>query len=579
MSVLRAQRALRSPLAWVLGVALVLRAVGLGWGLPASDGWDNDGIAPRDFLPGLIESFTPGHYFTYPPAHLALLALLTLPITAVALVRAPSFAPADVIGEVLKVPYMTSYALVARAVAVAMSLGLVYAVARIAEEVAGKRAGLCAAAVCAVNVILTYYAHTTNLDVPYLFWALWALLSLTRAIAREEPRRLRRFAVFAALSVASKDQGYALFVLGAPVALAGWALADPWPKKNLRAVGKELAIAVALGAAVLLVVDGALVNPSGFRARLAFLSGPASQPHAYYSADLAGRLRVLCDSATRFGQHYPWAFAPLVLLGIVRAARLRGEGRGEGETTRAGVRVAALVPLLAIVSFTLAFNCVARRVEHRFLMPQMVLWSVYAGLGLDALAAAGRPWRVPARALAAAAFAWAVFRCADVDANLVLDPRYDAEAWLEEHVRAGDVVEVHGNTVYLPRLPAAAHVVHVGTDPVRGRNPILGAEEKEDALGNVAARAPRFIVVSNGYAQHFLDDGRFDPLGFGRIRSAKQVATGTDADASTFFRQLLAGQLGYARAHTSTWTSSFWPRLDIHGSVSEDVWIFEKEGA
>ena len=311
------------------------------------------------------------------------------------------------------------------------------------------------------------------------------------------------------------------------------------------------------------------MNPSGFRARLAFLSGPASQPHAYYSADLAGRLRVLGDCAEHFGEHYPWAFAPLALVGLVRAAR----------QPRSAARAAALVPMFAIVSFALAFNCVARRTEHRFLMPQMVLWAVYAGIGLDwllAVRARAPMWRGLVFATTVTAFTFALFRCAAVDANMVLDPRYDTEAWLREHAAAGDVIEVHGNSVYLPRFPASAHVVRVGPEPAHGRNPILGAEEKEDALGNLAARAPRFIVVSNGYAQHFLDDGGHQAPSFGRIRSAKQVATGTDADAATFFRQLFAERLGYARAHVSTWTSELWPRLDIHGSLAEDVSIFER---
>src|SRR5687767_14944759 len=96
----------RSPLAWIVLLAGLVRVVGIGWGLPASDGWDNDGIAPRDFLAGIVETFTPGHYFTYPPVHLVLLAILTAPITIVALVRAPSLAPADVVHEIVKVPYM-----------------------------------------------------------------------------------------------------------------------------------------------------------------------------------------------------------------------------------------------------------------------------------------------------------------------------------------------------------------------------------------------------------------------------------------------------------------------------------------
>ena len=105
-----ARDCLRSPLAWVVIVAGIIRIVGIGWGLPASDGWDNDGVAPRDYLAGLVETFTPGHFYTYPPVHLLLLAILTSPVTIVALVKAPSLAPADVVAEIVKVPYMTANA-------------------------------------------------------------------------------------------------------------------------------------------------------------------------------------------------------------------------------------------------------------------------------------------------------------------------------------------------------------------------------------------------------------------------------------------------------------------------------------
>ena len=135
----------RSPLFWILVGLAVVRTIGIGWGLPASDGWDNDGVAPRDFLPGLMETFTPGHFTTYPPLHLAILAVLTSPITIVALVRAPNLAASDVVAEFIKVPYMTGMALVARVVSVAMSLAIAYAVARMVEEIHGKRAGWLAA--------------------------------------------------------------------------------------------------------------------------------------------------------------------------------------------------------------------------------------------------------------------------------------------------------------------------------------------------------------------------------------------------------------------------------------------------
>src|SRR3954466_5896782 len=78
--------ALPRELRIVLLLATVLHGIGLSWGLPASDAWDNDGVAPRDILPGLAATFTPGDYYTYPPVHLALIALLTLPVTAVAVI-------------------------------------------------------------------------------------------------------------------------------------------------------------------------------------------------------------------------------------------------------------------------------------------------------------------------------------------------------------------------------------------------------------------------------------------------------------------------------------------------------------
>src|ERR1700678_4805395 len=74
-----------SPLPWVLMGCACLYCVGLGWGLPASDTWDNDGVAPRDFLVAVAETFDKGPfdvaYLHLAPVHLVLLTLLTLPVT------------------------------------------------------------------------------------------------------------------------------------------------------------------------------------------------------------------------------------------------------------------------------------------------------------------------------------------------------------------------------------------------------------------------------------------------------------------------------------------------------------------
>jgi hypothetical protein len=80
----------RSPLAWIVVGTFVLHTIGIGWGLPASDGWDDDGVAPRDFLVGAYMTYRPGHYFTYPPLHLLVLTVLSLPATLVGLARSAS---------------------------------------------------------------------------------------------------------------------------------------------------------------------------------------------------------------------------------------------------------------------------------------------------------------------------------------------------------------------------------------------------------------------------------------------------------------------------------------------------------
>ena len=117
---------LRSPLLWILAAAAGLRLAGLFWGLPASDGWDNDGFAPRNFLTALALTWKPGSYFTYPPLHALLLAVPSLPVAGWALAHAPSLSQHDVIAAITQPAYATYFSVVARLVSLAMSLGIIY---------------------------------------------------------------------------------------------------------------------------------------------------------------------------------------------------------------------------------------------------------------------------------------------------------------------------------------------------------------------------------------------------------------------------------------------------------------------
>lgn len=563
-----------------LFVALLLHGCGLWWGMPASDAWDNDGVAPRDFLPGLAQTFTPGDFYTYPPLHLAFLAILTLPVTLVAVVRAPSATVPAVLHEIIEPPYMTAMAMTARVVSLLMSLGIIVALAKIAEEIAPKdkarRAAVFTAWFAALEAPFTYYSHTSNLDVPYLFWASLAALALTRVIVRREPRRLRAFALLAACGVATKDQAYAVFLYGAPVALALWFALDAWARSHAKAIAREAAIATGIGAGFLLVVDGALFNPTGFRARVRFLSGSASQDFAQYAKTAAGRWLAFLDTGRNFENHYPTFLAGFIVLGLV--ALVVQVGRRNKRDV-----VGALVPLLLVLSFTLAFNLVARRVEERFTLPQMLFASIYGGYGMAALWTSEwlgkiKPLAWLVRAGLVASLSVALYRCMAIDATLLAEPRYQTEAFLASHVQPGDVIEVHGLNTYLPRFPPQAKVVRVDHRPVDRRGPLPGVEEIRAPLTDIGKRNPRWIVVSDCYAWRYLD--RPD-IGFlssgGRMLPPTQALEAADQDATLFFRQLYAWQNGYHVAdNADVPENGFFPRVFLHASLSCRTFTFER---
>ena len=556
-----------SPLAWILGAAFVLHVIGITWGLPGSDAWEDDGIAPRDFLSGTYETYAPGHYFTYPPVHLLGLSLITSPVWGAALARAPSLAPHDVITTMIQVPTMTILTFVARLVSEVMAIGIIYFLAKLAEEVWGRRAALLVALVLAVNAPLTYYAHTSNLDVPYNFWACFGLLETARAMVRHEPRRLRRAILFAALAVGTKDQAYAVFLLAFPVAIVAWLALDGGMKARRGEVLRHLAMGLLIYGVLFLLVSGAVTNLSGFRARIAFLLGPASQDHANYAATWAGRLQILKDLGRIFEEFYPWPFAAAVLYGLGHHIRRM---RGEPEKL-----VAGLVPLLGAVSFVICFNFTARRTAHRFALPEMLLLGVYAGVAFDRLIEASRS--VLARratvAVVAAGLLWGAWQSANVDAMLILDPRYELEAWFRENVHDGDTIEIYGANAYLPRFPKGARVSRIDVSALGSRNPLPDVTEVQAPFADIEARKPRFIVVPHAWSwRWFMDEA--DP---GQVIPPGQAQRQHDEATRAYFQGLRDGTLGYRMAHAARFSSAIWPRYDIHSSCGKEILIFRRE--
>ena len=552
---------LRSPLFWILLVAAGLRLTGLFWGLPSSDGWDDDGFAPRNFLTALVLTWKPGSYFTYPPLHALLLALPSLPVAGWALMHAPSLHQHDVIATITQPGYMTYFSVVARLVAIAMSLGIIASVGEMTRLVAGPRAGLLAAGAAALNFGLTYYGQVSNLDVPYLFWALLSLLFVMQAVTLQQMRRFWWAAFAAAAAVATKDQAYALFLLGLPLFLALWFAVDAWPRANARRVLTTLALAAVAAIVALLLVDGGITNPSGFIKRVAFLTGPASRDYMEYARGIAGWWALLRNMFAYYCGGHGLTAVVLAGLGVALVARRRG------------VALAiALLPLLAIISFTICFNFAALRSDARFLLPQAVLACVYIGITAEALifpAKAALRW--VGRAAVAAVALIALHQAMAVDAAMLLDPRYDAEAWLARNAYVGDTVEIYDRNWILPRFPTGLTVLRVGMGEVTRRNPLPGVTELQQPYNHLLLRHPRFIIVSGNWLERYLPVAPQQ----GRIRSPNQLADLHDKNARFYFDALVNGQLGYQMRHLSRPHTGIWPVAHLHDSLNEPLAIFE----
>lgn len=548
---------LRNPLFWILLAAAGLRMSGLFWGLPASDGWDDDGFSPRNFLTALALTWKPGSYFTYPPLHALVLAILNLPSIILALLHTPSLRQPDVIGEFIKPEHMTWFAVTGRLVSLAMSLGIIAIVGAMARLVAGTRAGLFAAAACALNFGLTYYGQVGNLDVPYLFWGLLSLLWAMRAVIEHHVKRWWGAALFAAAAVATKDQAYALILLSLPLFLVFCFTVDEWTRANARKIVLTLLPAAAVALFALLLLDGAITNPGGFVKRLAFLSGPASQNYAEYWHGPAGWAALLGDMLRYYTRGYD-------LLAVLWA------GMGVWLTLRRR-NVAGFLPLLAIISFTVCFNFAALRTDDRFLMPQAVLACVYIGIAVEMIGHA-RPWlRRAAQGVVAVTALLALHQAIAINAAMLFDPRYDAERWMASHVRPGDTIETYGQNCFLPRFPKDAMVTRVGQGDLKLRNPLPGVREVRDAF--IAPRDSRFIVLSTAWARRYLRPAV--PLPSGHRYSWLQELDFRNGDAHMYFTQLVGEKLPYRLVHVAA-PNRFWPAVHIHDSLNEAVWIFER---
>ncbi len=437
----------------VLVIAAVLFTLELSWGLPnGNSSWAADAIGPVTSLGIVYRSFSEWnsgwYYFKYPLGWPFLLFVAQSPVLVWQFATGRWSSPST------EYPYgfddpeaaLFAMAILGRCLNVVFALGVVavcYAIARRLLDVWSARL---AAFLVATAYPISYYAHTTNLDISYLFWLLLALYAAIVAAGSEDRRVWLLLGASAAMAVSSKEQGFA-FLLPLPF----MALFAPIRRHGLRQLWSAPTLAMAAGAiGTAILANNALFNPLGFVARIAFLLGSPLEPVSVRLAPVEFALWKGAKEGVYAAQVWDgiestlgWPLVVLGLIGVLVALRRH---------RRAFVWMA--VPIASHYYVSLRGLDL---ITLRYLLPVSMLVAVFAALAMVELVAWARAGGDTARLRAAQAVVACVCLLAAARAMEMVwvlgdDPRYRAEDWIAANAPAGGTAEYYQKLTYLPRL-------------------------------------------------------------------------------------------------------------------------------
>jgi hypothetical protein len=562
--------AVAPALAFLFALFVYTRA--LGWGLPAGDEtWAADAIKPSAPLAVAFHNFAGGFnsgwfWFKYPPFHAFLLCALYAPYLGwLWLTGGIAGLSSDYpFGLRDPVASLSMLALIGRAASAAMGAGCVLLVYACVVRSFGRAAALGAAFVTTMAYPMVFYSQTTNVEVPYLFWVIVALLGAVRIVEGDERARWwSLLGLGAALSVSTKELASGALA-GMPIAIVGASLAARRPVLSWIRGGIVAGLVFAIA---MLVANNAIWNPLGFRQRLGFLTQTLPREIAlqyapyYFPIDLGGnrgagiewaQLQVACS---RLFASLGWGSAVLAAAGWIVALRRRPAW--------------TLLLLATGVAYYLVSVRAMLSLSLRYLLPLTVLCTAAGGIALAELTKQGR-LRAPRVALAMAAALYVFAYGWDVDRMMTGDGRYAAERWLASEAAPPARVEIYQNRTYLPRFAEGVAVAEVPFEE-RGTDAFL-------------ARHPDLVVLSSsglsGVTVRYKQDWQEDAEAAEGYSPAQRSVTGEvmnfSRDANRdFLARLQRGELGYVEA--ARFVVDPWIERPLIQSLNPEIAIYHRK--
>lgn len=398
----------------------------------------------------------------YPPLHYGFMALAYAPVRLLS--------PPAVVSHESKT-YERLF-IAGRLLSLAMALGTLLLLYCCGVETVGARAAPFAALCLALSPTFTYYAKFANLDVPYVFWFTLSLLLLLRFLRTRATPDALGWAAASALSVGTKDQAYALYLL-LPLVIV-WAVRKARRSENrevsLPATLRDERIVLPFLVALVLFVSAhnLLFNATGFFDHVALITGDASRDYRMFEKSAAGQWRLLGLAARLVVFVLGEPVALLALVGLLIAWR--------GKERR------LLSTLVPIVSSHVFFLAVVLYAYDRFVLPHAVVLSLFAARAFAATEAWGRLGMRLRWLATGGVLAFGIVRCVSLDLLLESDARYTAERWLASNVRHDARIAVLGPLEYLPRLHG------------------FNWKQRTELLRAIDGMDPEYVVVNADYA-------------------------------------------------------------------------------
>ena len=488
------------PFVIALLIFTVLALAGFTWGIPLAispetlSTWPVDTIAP---VRPLTEAF---HLFSrkgtdpvvYPLFHFILLDVFYGPYVVLQYLLGGFSNPSSEFPYGIADPqtFFRHLTLIARLVSFFMALGIIYGIYRITDEIASRQAAVGTAVFLALVAPLTYYAKTSNLDVPYLFWSTLAILQFIRAFKYHGIRHYTGFAVFAALAVATKDQAYGFFLLLPFILLyktaARNAPAAPRPKDYIVALTDRRLLAMATaGIAAFALANNLLFGGlEGFLRHIEFASTfhtknlKVAYPDMY---TLGHQWMLVRQSVSMVTGMLGIGTLVLSLAGIVLSFRDRNW--------------LALTLLVIMFTYYISVIMYAGIVLPRYLLGPVLFLLPFAGIAAHWLFKKYRHQRLSLSLGAVFIVGWQLMLCLNLNLTLIGDSRYPMAEWVRKNIEPGSRIETQVQTRYLPHLSDQYKIDVVGNSLDVITYDVIASELSEQALKR---RDPDYILVLQG---------------------------------------------------------------------------------